>query len=647
MAEQTAQLRFPEIVLWDKDKRTPKITFINPSDFRRESLLEVLGLATSPLAESFGVIDREEVMRRQRIAKFIFDNPAMASFFMGTEFPFSVPTEGQVFLDYYNPRKEHNPFWRVMGVFAEILPSCQNVPPELESLAEFLSQTRPEMEKAETEMAREIGERLQRATYFEGVASFKLSDSNGGLSLDRKKTVFYGFRRYSYTLSRILREVDSPFENCVLSKLAEICQAVISWINGRIFYAPLRIRQMPYPALNDICFFLKKQVGECLGEFYDYRRPVTLKVLFRYSDQGLQAQLVGIDREDESGRSEKKEAENRIGRGFSGYSTMDRFRISRTNRMVLNRISGSEEQLFLARVLAKIREVAPEIVKSFVPVESPITDLKYRWDCVPVLCSHEFRDVYERTCLYHEYFGYHFQIFREIAEAIQALKDRSRKWRKPLCFPTILEDGNHLVSFDSLVPVHLVGQSEDPKKRVKLVPINSLPKLNGQMIGLTGQNAGGKSTTMETIVNAVYLAQSGLPVFGKDVSLNVKTRVGMSFLERGSGSTLQLLLAKSKAILEVLDGKEQSGTLLVVDEVGTGTQEVDGLDFGKVFLGKLSGSGCSVIFSTQIIDLAKHAQERLGAQCFTFDLDHRISPGVGRGGIEKLMEQIGMKELLS
>ena len=142
------------------------------------------------------------------------------------------------------------------------------------------------------------------------------------------------------------------------------------------------------------------------------------------------------------------------------------------------------------------------------------------------------------------------------------------------------------------------------------------------------------------------MAQSGLSIFGIDFTLNVKTRIGMSFLERGGGSTLQLLLRKSKEILKSLDGTGQNGTLLVVDEVGTGTQELDGLAFGELFLAKLAKSGCSVIFSTQITNLAKYAERNLNAECFTFDLSHRISPGIGSGGIETLIDQMKMKKLL-
>ena len=68
---------------------------------------------------------------------------------------------------------------------------------------------------------------------------------------------------------------------------------------------------------------------------------------------------------------------------------------------------------------------------------------------------------------------------------------------------------------------------------------------------------------MEALIAAIYLAQSGLPVFGAKLSLNVKKIIGMVFLERGSGSTLQLLLEKYKSLLVSLDKCDRNGIVPV------------------------------------------------------------------------------------
>jgi len=233
----------------------------------------------------------------------------------------------------------------------------------------------------------------------------------------------------------------------------------------------------------------------------------------------------------------------------------------------------------------------------------------------------------------------------------------------PYSFPDILPSEDHSLAFGQLYPIHLIGQPclensggnggelGSAKRSMKyigpqdLVPIISL-SVSGDIIVFTGQNAGGKSTTMQAIIEAIYLAQSGLPIFGSGFQLNVKRVIGAVFLERGEGSTFQLLLEKHKALLEELKKCSSSDIVLFIDELGTGTQESGGYEYGKRLLQTLNKHGSSVVFATQILELAKFAQTKLGAQCVNFSLDHTIRPGIGKGGHKELMEKVGIDKLL-
>ena len=128
------------------------------------------------------------------------------------------------------------------------------------------------------------------------------------------------------------------------------------------------------------------------------------------------------------------------------------------------------------------------------------------------------------------------------------------------------------------------------------------------MLGLTGYHGGGKTVTSLAVVTNIFLAQSGLPVFGQGFRLNVKDVLGMMFIERGGGSTCELLLDKIVIILKEIQNVHNSKVVLVLDEVGTGTQEMDGHKLGKDVLSKLSNIGVSVLFSTQIQSLAEFAR---------------------------------------
>ena len=128
--------------------------------------------------------------------------------------------------------------------------------------------------------------------------------------------------------------------------------------------------------------------------------------------------------------------------------------------------------------------------------------------------------------------------------------------------------------------------------------------------------------------------------------MNVKDVLGMMFIERGIGSTCELLLDKIVAILKEIKNVHNSKVVLVLDEIGTGTREVDGLKLGEDVLAKLSEMGVSVLFSTQITSLAEFARDELGAQCLRVDEKHNLSIGIGRGGMDSLRKRKGLDKLL-
>ena len=219
----------------------------------------------------------------------------------------------------------------------------------------------------------------------------------------------------------------------------------------------------------------------------------------------------------------------------------------------------------------------------------------------------------------------------------------------PFEFPDVLETHEHLIRFDSLMPTHLIGQATakgDMLRAMDLRPIKGLSKLNGKVVFLTGHNAGGKTVTQESLAEMVYLAQCGLPVFGENIAFNPKEVMAVVFIERGAGSTAELLLRKIKATLEVVTQSDPARTLVVLDELGTGTQEMDGDQLARQVLARLHQIGCSVLCSTQIMSLAQHAEKELGALMFQVDRARTITPGIGRGDVVGLADRVGLTEYL-
>ncbi len=127
-----------------------------------------------------------------------------------------------------------------------------------------------------------------------------------------------------------------------------------------------------------------------------------------------------------------------------------------------------------------------------------------------------------------------------------------------------------------------------------------------RLLLLTGPNMAGKSTFLRQNALIVILAQSGLPVPAKQVTLGVVdrlfSRVGAADdLARGR-STFMVEMTETAAILH------QAGprSLVVVDEIGRGTATLDGLAIAWAVLEALHNAlRCRAIFATHFHELCE------------------------------------------
>lgn len=654
-------IEYPEINFWNREAE--KLVFVNPEDFRREKLLVALGLDRAcfkDVCKTFGITERDEIVKRQKLVRFFIENSAIADFLKKISLDVTnLPMSGQHFLDYFSPESEHNPFWNLMCNFVGAVEQSQDVPAEIVSLVKFLKRT-ANLEGEERKMAKNIALEIQRAVHIEGVIKYSLDYDalwRGFSEENIKGGEAYGYQKYAFGY-RTLRKVPEWVEKNVcrwtgIKYLAELCIAGINASIKRRYFSPYIIRLVPDVISQSITNFLGTRINNLKLPEQPKGKGVgiSFSVFFRYSERGLEIGLLNVD----AWRKEKYEpvASNFLQYDkeiFPGYSRRELRAMKSSSIAQNNSVDALRIKQFGADIANRMKEKVFD-GRDTITISGEDVDNDYKWVSLPALYKQTaFETTYKVIQEYREYVRGQLETLKVIAQLAHVFSEKAREWNKPLCFPKILKDHEHIVSFETLEPIHLIGESKsDSLEKLtaeELVSIKSLSQLN-RLIGFTGQNAGGKSTTEEAIVNALFLAQSGLPVFGEKFSLNIKSQIGMVFIERGSGSTLELLLRKTKNILESLNGTSENKVVLVLDEVGTGTQEIDGFVFGKKLLRKLADSKCSVIFSTQIVDLAKYAKDTLGAECFNFNLQHEITPGIGRGGIENLMSEIGVDKLLN
>ena len=140
---------------------------------------------------------------------------------------------------------------------------------------------------------------------------------------------------------------------------------------------------------------------------------------------------------------------------------------------------------------------------------------------------------------------------------------------------------------------------------------------------ITGPNTGGKTVTLKTVGLCCVMALSGLPIpvaAGSRVSLldDVLADIGDEQSLEQSLSTFSAHVARIGAIL----GQCGPKTLVLLDELGAGTDPTEGAALGRSILDELSGSGTRAIVTTHLGDLKTYAlnNERAENGAVEFDV---------------------------
>ncbi|RMG08365.1 MAG: hypothetical protein D6731_22025 [Planctomycetota bacterium] len=171
--------------------------------------------------------------------------------------------------------------------------------------------------------------------------------------------------------------------------------------------------------------------------------------------------------------------------------------------------------------------------------------------------------------------------------------------------PELLEPGARRLSLRGLRHPLLVAEG-------RCVPLDL--ELNGpRTVVVSGPNGGGKSACLKAVGLAVLLAQAGglvparaasLPVFASLRAVG-PPRAG---LEEGR-STFQ---AHAADLAVALEGVEP-GALLLLDEVGTGTDPTEAAALGQAVLEHVLARGATVLATTHLASLKGFAERAEGA----------------------------------
>ena len=156
------------------------------------------------------------------------------------------------------------------------------------------------------------------------------------------------------------------------------------------------------------------------------------------------------------------------------------------------------------------------------------------------------------------------------------------------------------------------------------IPLNlSIDKKN--VIIITGPNAGGKTVVLKTLGLLVLMAQCGIPVpVSPDSNFHVFSNVLLDIGDEQSIeddlSTFSSHLSNIRRIIETAD----SDSLVLVDEIGTGTDPSEGAALATAFLIELQKKGATVLATTHHGSLKLIANDLEGFENAAMEFDHSL-----------------------
>lgn len=155
--------------------------------------------------------------------------------------------------------------------------------------------------------------------------------------------------------------------------------------------------------------------------------------------------------------------------------------------------------------------------------------------------------------------------------------------------------------------IHLI-HARHPQLKDDVVPIHVQIKKSQQGLFITGPNTGGKTVSLKTVGLMHLLAQSGLFIPAQELSTvmifdHIYADIGDSQSISQNLSTFSGHLTKHIAYLKEVN----DNTLLLIDEIGSGTDPQEGVALAKALLNQYISKGAMLMVTTHYQALKEYA----------------------------------------
>lgn len=222
------------------------------------------------------------------------------------------------------------------------------------------------------------------------------------------------------------------------------------------------------------------------------------------------------------------------------------------------------------------------------------------------------------------------RILRELTSLVGSYANRLEAGLRALSHLDLVEAKARLAADTHAVRPQLVDGGvielqavRHPLLRGEVVPVDLRVGREFQALVITGPNTGGKTVSVKTGGLAVLMAQAGLFVPAKRAEFSVFAKV---FADIGDEQSIEQSLSTFSGHLRVIReilAEADEGTLVILDELGAGTDPVEGSTLAQAILERLLAQGSRILATTHLSALKLFAYEHPQVEnaSVSFDLD--------------------------